>query len=53
MQKLSFRLNEKEFLSKQATPPPFRHRSNITGSCPSIQVHCSKLYCQVYFRLIQ
>ena len=36
MQKLSFRLNEKEFLSKQATPPPFRHQPNITGSYPSI-----------------
>ena len=35
-QKLGFRLNELEFLTKQATPPPLRGRSDLTRSYPSI-----------------
>ena len=36
MQKLGFRLYEIEFLTKQATPPPLRDRSDLTRSYPSI-----------------
>ena len=36
MQKLGFRLYEIEFLTKQATPPPLRDRSDITRSYPFI-----------------
>ena len=36
MQKLGFRLYEMEFLTKQATPPPFRDQSDLTRSCHSI-----------------
>ena len=36
MQKLGFRLYEIQFLTKQATPPPLRDRSNLTRSYPSI-----------------
>ena len=36
MQKLGFRLYEIQFLTKQATTPPLRDRSNLTRSYPSI-----------------
>ena len=36
MQKLGFRLYEIEFLTKQATPPYRRDRSDLTSSYPSI-----------------
>ena len=36
MQKLGFRLYETEFLTKQATPPPLRGRSDLTRSFASI-----------------
>ena len=36
MQKLGFPLYETKFLTKQATFPPLRDRSDLTRSCPSI-----------------
>ena len=36
MQKLGFQLYEIEFLTKQATPPLLRDRSDLTMSYPSI-----------------
>ena len=39
MQKLDFRLSEIEFLTKQATPPPLRNRSDLTRSYPSVSLN--------------
>ena len=47
IQKLGFRLYEIEFLTKQATPPYLRDRSDLTGHILLFQVYCSKLCCQV------
>ena len=35
MQMFGFRLHQIKFLTKQATPPPLRDRSNLTRSHPS------------------
>ena len=36
MQNLDFRIYEMEFLTKQATPPPLRDRSDLTRSYPCV-----------------
>ena len=53
IQKFSFRLYVIKSLTKQATHPPFLHRSNPTSSYPSISSSLLKIVRQVQFRLIK
>ena len=55
IQKSGFQLYEIEFLTKQATPPPLRDRSDLTRSYPSIsssllKTALSSLVSFIYFK---